>query len=103
MLFTYSRMDAVNHQYQKNNNSKKLSKVLSTKWYGETQPKYPKDSEANREKKRRVELANYADKDIKKDDKNGELKSKTFGDEYFISCYSFDTDDLQHPYPTVSK
>jgi hypothetical protein len=28
MLFTYTRMDAVN---QKNNNSKKLSKVLSTK------------------------------------------------------------------------
>ena len=24
-------MDAVNHQYQKNNNNKKLSKVLSTK------------------------------------------------------------------------
>src|SRR3954471_5350417 len=29
---------------------------LTTKWYGETQPKYPNDSETNRQKNRRVEL-----------------------------------------------
>ena len=50
------------------------SSRLKTKWYGETQPKYPNDSEANREKNRRVELAIYADKDMKKDAKKGELK-----------------------------
>ena len=50
------------------------SSRLKTKWYGESQPKYPNDSEANREKNRRVELAIYADKDMKKDAKKGELK-----------------------------
>jgi len=50
------------------------SSRLKTKWYGETQPKYPNDNEANREKNRRVELAIYADKDMKKDAKKGELK-----------------------------
>ena len=29
---------------------------LTTKWYGETQPKYPNDTEANRQKNRRVEF-----------------------------------------------
>ena len=39
---------------------------LTTKWYGEDQPKYPND-DANREKNRRVELAIYANEDMKKD------------------------------------
>jgi outer membrane protein OmpA-like peptidoglycan-associated protein len=44
------------------------------KWYGETQPKYPNDSEANREKNRRVELAIYANDDMKKQAQEGNLK-----------------------------
>jgi len=50
------------------------SSRLKTKWYGESQPKYPNDSEANREKNRRVELAIYADQDMKKDAEKGDLK-----------------------------
>jgi len=45
---------------------------LSTKWYGETQPKYPND-EANRAKNRRVELAVYANEDMKNDAQSGKL------------------------------
>ncbi|WP_353719901.1 OmpA family protein [Dyadobacter sp. 676] len=47
---------------------------LNTKWYGESQPKFPNDSEANREKNRRVELAIYANEEMKKDAEKGELK-----------------------------
>ena len=47
---------------------------LNTKWYGESQPKFPNDSEANREKNRRVELAIYANEDMKKDAEKGDLK-----------------------------
>ncbi|MCF2446888.1 OmpA family protein [Dyadobacter sp. CY345] len=50
------------------------SSRLKTKWYGESQPKYPNDSEANRVKNRRVELAIYANDDMKKDAEKGELK-----------------------------
>lgn len=50
------------------------SSRLKTKWYGESQPKYPNDSQANREKNRRVELAIYADQDMKKEAEKGELK-----------------------------
>lgn len=45
---------------------------LTTKWYGETQPKYPND-EANRAKNRRVELAIYANEDMVADAKEGKL------------------------------
>ena len=45
---------------------------LTAKWYGETQPKYPND-EANRAKNRRVELAIYANEDMKEAAKKGEL------------------------------
>jgi outer membrane protein OmpA-like peptidoglycan-associated protein len=45
---------------------------LTTKWYGETQPKYAND-EANREKNRRVELAIYANDEMKDDAQNGKL------------------------------
>ena len=37
---------------------------LQTKAFGETQPKFPNDSEANRSKNRRVELAVYANDDM---------------------------------------
>jgi outer membrane protein OmpA-like peptidoglycan-associated protein len=47
---------------------------LQTKWYGETQPKYPNDSEENRQKNRRVELAVYANDDMKNKAKEGKLE-----------------------------
>jgi outer membrane protein OmpA-like peptidoglycan-associated protein len=47
---------------------------MTEKWYGETQPKYANDSEANREKNRRVELAIYANDDMKKQAQDGTLK-----------------------------
>jgi outer membrane protein OmpA-like peptidoglycan-associated protein len=46
---------------------------LTVKWYGESQPKYPND-EANRAKNRRVELAIYANDDMKASAANGELQ-----------------------------
>jgi outer membrane protein OmpA-like peptidoglycan-associated protein len=46
---------------------------LTTKWYGETQPKYPNDSEANRAKNRRVELAIFANDKMKEEAKQGKL------------------------------
>ncbi len=45
---------------------------LTTKWYGETQPKYPND-EANRAKNRRVELAIYANDEMVENAKDGKL------------------------------
>ena len=45
---------------------------LTTKWYGETQPKYPND-DANREKNRRVELAIYANDTMVNEAKTGRL------------------------------
>ena len=47
---------------------------MQTKWYGETQPKYPNDSEANREKNRRVEVAVVANDKMKQEAKDGSLK-----------------------------
>ncbi len=44
------------------------------KWYGEDQPKYPNDSETNRSKNRRVELAIYANEDMVADAKAGTLE-----------------------------
>jgi outer membrane protein OmpA-like peptidoglycan-associated protein len=46
---------------------------LTEKWYGETQPKYPNDSEANRQKNRRVELAIFANDKMKQNAKEGKL------------------------------
>ena len=46
---------------------------LTVKWYGESQPKYPND-EANRAKNRRVELAIYANDDMKDSAASGELQ-----------------------------
>lgn len=47
-------------------------KRLTSKWYGETQPKYPND-EANRAKNRRVELAIYANDDMIENAKSGSI------------------------------
>ena len=46
---------------------------LTTKWYGETQPKYPNDGEANRQKNRRVELGIIAGNEMKEKAKEGKL------------------------------
>jgi outer membrane protein OmpA-like peptidoglycan-associated protein len=47
---------------------------LTTKWYGETQPKYPNDSEANRQKNRRVELGIVANSEMQQQAKDGKLQ-----------------------------
>lgn len=46
---------------------------MTVKWYGETQPKYPNDSEANRQKNRRVELGVIANDKMKQEAKEGKL------------------------------
>lgn len=47
---------------------------MTTKWYGETQPKYANDSEENRQKNRRVELAVVANEKMQKEAKEGKLQ-----------------------------
>jgi outer membrane protein OmpA-like peptidoglycan-associated protein len=47
---------------------------IERKWYGESQPKYPNDSEANRQLNRRVEIAVYANENMKKQAKEGKLE-----------------------------
>jgi outer membrane protein OmpA-like peptidoglycan-associated protein len=47
---------------------------LQEKWYGESQPKYPNDTEENRVKNRRVELAVVANEEMKKQAQEGTLK-----------------------------
>lgn len=71
MKLSERRAEAVSSYLQSQNLP---SSRLKTKWYGESQPKYPNDSEANREKNRRVELAIYANEDMKKDAEKGDLK-----------------------------
>ncbi len=46
---------------------------LEEQWYGSSQPKYPNDSPENQSKNRRVELAIYADEDMKAQAKSGTL------------------------------
>ena len=46
----------------------KSSRIM-TKWYGETQPKYSNDTEADRAKNRRVEFAIYANEKMKEEAK----------------------------------
>ena len=46
---------------------------FTVKWYGETQPKYPNDNEANRALNRRVELAIIANEEMKKDAQSGNI------------------------------
>jgi len=47
---------------------------MTVKWYGETQPKYPNENEANRQKNRRVELGVIANDKMKEEAKEGKLK-----------------------------
>jgi outer membrane protein OmpA-like peptidoglycan-associated protein len=47
---------------------------MSAKWYGETQPKYTNDTDENRQKNRRVELAVFANDSMKADAKDGKLQ-----------------------------
>lgn len=47
---------------------------ITEKWYGESQPKFPNDSEANRIKNRRVEMAVVANDAMKKDAQEGKLQ-----------------------------
>ena len=46
---------------------------ITQKWYGESQPKYPNDTEANRQKNRRVELAITSNAEMQKEAKEGKL------------------------------
>jgi len=46
---------------------------LTQKWYGKSQPKYPNDTEANRQKNRRVELAITSNAEMQKEAKEGKL------------------------------
>jgi outer membrane protein OmpA-like peptidoglycan-associated protein len=50
------------------------SNRIERKWYGENQPKYPNDSEANRQLNRRVEIGVYANENMKKQAKEGKLE-----------------------------
>ena len=46
---------------------------LDTKWYGSSKPKYPNDTAENQAKNRRVELAIYANDDMKQEAQAGTL------------------------------
>lgn len=48
---------------------------FEVKWYGENQPKYPNDSEANRKLNRRVEIAVIANSELKKEAESGKLQN----------------------------
>jgi outer membrane protein OmpA-like peptidoglycan-associated protein len=50
------------------------AKRLTEKWYGESQPKYANESEENRSKNRRVELAIFANEEMKKSASEGKLQ-----------------------------
>lgn len=52
---------------------------FTVKWYGEAQPKYPNDSEANRVLNRRVEIAVVANEDMKKDAEDGNVDANGGG------------------------
>lgn len=47
---------------------------LTAKWYGETQPKYANDTEENRQKNRRVEIAVVANEKMQQEAKEGKLQ-----------------------------
>ena len=49
------------------------SNRMNVKWYGETQPKVPNTSEANRTANRRVEVAITANEQMKQEAKDGKL------------------------------
>jgi outer membrane protein OmpA-like peptidoglycan-associated protein len=43
------------------------------KWYGEDQPKYPNDTDANRKLNRRVEVGVIANSELKQQAENGKI------------------------------
>jgi outer membrane protein OmpA-like peptidoglycan-associated protein len=47
---------------------------LTEKWYGESQPKYTNDTEENKQKNRRVELAITANEEMQQEAKDGKLQ-----------------------------
>ena len=51
------------------------SSRLNVKWYGEDQPKYPNDTDANRKLNRRVEVGVMADNELKQEAQNGQIKN----------------------------
>jgi outer membrane protein OmpA-like peptidoglycan-associated protein len=51
------------------------SQRFDIKWYGETQPKYPNDTDANRKLNRRVEVAVIANSELKKEAEQGKLQN----------------------------
>ena len=54
--------------------SKGVSKDrFNVKWYGEDQPKYPNDTDANRKLNRRVEVGVIANNDLKQQAQNGQI------------------------------
>jgi outer membrane protein OmpA-like peptidoglycan-associated protein len=52
------------------------SERITTKWYGEAQPKFPNDNEGNRKLNRRVEVGIYANDNMKKDAADGKIKDE---------------------------
>jgi outer membrane protein OmpA-like peptidoglycan-associated protein len=48
---------------------------FDVKWYGEDQPKYPNDTDANRKLNRRVEVGIMANSELKKQAENGQIPS----------------------------
>lgn len=48
---------------------------LNIKWYGENEPKYPNNTDANRKLNRRVEIGVYADSTMQKQAQNGQLNN----------------------------
>jgi outer membrane protein OmpA-like peptidoglycan-associated protein len=51
------------------------SQRFDIKWYGETQPKYPNDTDANRKLNRRVEVGVIANSELKKEAEQGKLQN----------------------------
>lgn len=48
---------------------------LIVKWYGQNEPKYPNDTDANRKLNRRVEIGVYADSTMQKQAQGGQLNN----------------------------
>ena len=71
MNLSQKRAEAVSAFLQSNGTD---ASRLQTKWYGESQPKYANDGEENRQKNRRVELAVYANEEMKTKAKDGKLE-----------------------------
>lgn len=73
MQLSQQRSVAVSHFLQLKGVDKSR---ITEKWYGDNQPKYPNDTEANRQKNRRVEIGLIANEAFKKMAQEGKVKSK---------------------------